>query len=180
FVLVPRGRQELQYLVTVIDGSGHEIGRLAAGVAEHDALVARALGIAVGGPVDAFRDIGRLAVGANLDPRGLPVEAFLLVADRLDRLARRGLELGRIDDFPAVLVLLHEGRRYAYLACDDHPVGRGKRLAGDADVPGVHPGLLGLPVDQIDDLVGYAIADLVRMAFGYGFAGEEIFPVRHG
>ena len=69
---------------------------------------------------------------------------------------------------------------HAHLAGDDDAVGGGQRLAGDAHVPGVHAGLLGLAVDQIDDLVGDAVADLVGMAFGNGFGGEEIILPRHG
>ncbi len=29
-------------------------------------------------------------------------------------------------------------------------------------------------IEQVDDLVGNAVADLVRMAFGHGLAGEQI------
>ena len=80
----------------------------------------------------------------------------------------------------AVLALLQQRLRDAHLAGDDDAVGGGQRLAGDADLPGVHAGLLGLAIDQIDDLVGDAVANLVRMAFGNGFAGEQVILARHG
>ena len=80
----------------------------------------------------------------------------------------------------AVLVLLQQRLGHADFAGDDDAVGGCQRLAGDADLPGVHAGLLGFAVDQIDDLVGDPVADLVGMAFGHGFGGEEIVLARHG
>ena len=59
------------------------------------------------------------------------------------------------------------------LAGDDDAVGGGQGLAGDADLPGSMP-VFGLAIEQVDDLVGDAVADLVRMAFGNGLAGEQI------
>ena len=187
--LVAGGSQELQDLVAVVDRRRHQVGCLAAGIAEHDALVARAfLALPVRRVVDALRDVGRLAVQEHVDACLLPMEAVLLVADGADRLARRRLELRRVDDGEllgvlqdvAVLVLLEQRLRHPYLAGDHHAVGGGQRLAGAAHVPGVHARLLRLPVDQIDDLVGDAVADLVGMAFGNGFAGEEVVRARHG
>jgi hypothetical protein len=61
-----------------------------------------------------------------------------------------------------------------HLAGDDHAVGRGEGFAGHAHGPRIDAGLAGFLVDQIDDLVGDAVADLVRMTFGNRFAGEEI------
>jgi len=80
----------------------------------------------------------------------------------------------------AVLAGLQQSRRDADLAGDHHPVRGGERLAGDAHVPQVHAGLLGLAIDQVDDLVRDAVANLVRMAFGNGFAGEQVILARHG
>ena len=52
-------------LVRVVDRRRHQVRRLAAGVAEHDALVAGTLvALLVGGIVDALGDIGRLARAA--------------------------------------------------------------------------------------------------------------------
>ena len=52
---------------------------------------------------------------------------------------------------------------------DHDAVGGCQRLAGNTDLPRIHAGLLGFTIDEIDDLVGNAIAHLVRVAFGYGF-----------
>ena len=53
-------------LVRVLDRRRHEFRGLAAGVAEHDALIARAF-ILVAGRVDALRDVGGLGVQQHLD-----------------------------------------------------------------------------------------------------------------
>ena len=52
----------------------------------------------------------------------------------------------------------------AHLAGDHDAVGGGERLAGDADLIGIEPGLGALAEKEIDDLVGNAIANLVRDA----------------
>ena len=87
--------EHLEDLVGVVDRRRQQFRRLAAGIAEHDALVAGAV-ILVAGLVDALRDVGRLRVQQHVDLGLLPVEAVLLVADRLDRLARGRLDL-RLD-----------------------------------------------------------------------------------
>ncbi len=147
---VAGGGEQFEDLVAVVDRRRHEVGRLAAGIAEHDALVAGALlALPVGGVVDALRDVGRLAVQQHVDLGRLPVEAALLVADGADGLASGGLELGRVDDRDnqprhagslPVLVLLQQRVRHADLAGDDDAVGGGQRLAGDAHIPRVHSG----------------------------------------
>jgi hypothetical protein len=81
--------------------------------------------------------------------------------------------LRRIDDVFAGLVLLEQRGRHADLTGDDHAVGGGQRFAGDAHTPRIDAGLLGLAINQIDDLIRNAVAHLVRMTFGYGFAGEK-------
>ena len=170
----------------IVDRRRHQFRGLAAGIAEHDALVAGALVLVAPG-IDARGDIGRLAVQQDVDPGGLPVEARLLVADGLDRLAGGGAKLGRVDhrvaggvpqDLP-VLALLQERLGHAHLAGDDDPVGRRQRLAGDAHQGRIHAGLLGFAEHQVDDLVGYAVADLVRMALGYRFRRKLIGRPRH-
>ena len=158
-------RDEPQNRVRVIDGRRHEVGRLVAGVAEHDALVARAFFLVGAGlaRVDALRDIGGLPVQQHLDVACVPVEARLLVADVLDRHAR-----GMRDP------VLRHGRGAARLARDHHLVGGGERFAGRADIPGVDPGPGALAVEQVDDFVGDAIADLVGMSLRDGLAREQI------
>ena len=86
---------------------------------------------------------------------GLPVEAVLLVADVLDRVADDALDL-----------LVGDGCGTAGLAGDHHLVGGRERFAGRADRPGVDAGLGPFAVEQIDDLIGDPVADLVRMALG--------------
>ncbi len=72
----------------VIKRRRHQRLGLAAGVAEHDALIAGAL-ILVAGAVDALGDVGGLRVQMDGDVGVLPVEAILLVADVADRHARQ-------------------------------------------------------------------------------------------
>ena len=121
-------------LVGQHDGQGHQLLGLAAGVAEHEALVSRALlgsflapGFARPGAllvalgfVDALGDVGRLLVDAGQDAAGFVVEAVMGagVADLADRVADDLLEIG---------VALRGD-----LAGDEHHAGRGYRLAGDA------------------------------------------------
>ena len=65
---VARLGQRAQDRVRVIDRRRHQLGRLAAGIAEHHALVAGALVLVAGG-VDALRDIRRLLVDQAFDRR---------------------------------------------------------------------------------------------------------------
>ena len=193
--------QTLQDAVGIVDRRRHQVGRLAAGIAEHDALVARALlALAVGGIVHTLADVGRLAVQQNVDLRLLPVEAVLLVADVANRPARRRLELRGVDQRlargvlqdVAVLVLLQKRVRNPDLAGDHDAVGRGQGLAGNPHLPRVRyrhiriaPGILRrhlarLAVGQVDDLVRDAVAYLVGMAFRNRFTGKQIVLTRHG
>ena len=86
--------QQFEDLVAVIERRRHQGRGLAAGIAEHDALVARAF-ILVAGGVDALGDMGRLGVQQHFDLGVLPVKAVLLVADVLDRGARHFFDLRR-------------------------------------------------------------------------------------
>ncbi len=178
--------ERLEDLMGVVDRGGQQLGRLAAGVAEHDALVAGA-DILVAGLIDTLRDIGRLAVQQHVDLGGLPVETSLLVADCLDRLAGGGLELGRIDHrmaggvdhHLAVLALPEQRLGNPDFAGDHDAVGGGQRLAGDADPGRIHAGLLGLTEHQVDDLVADPVANLVGMTLGNRFRSEQIGRPRH-
>ena len=122
---VARGGHQPEDAMRVLDRRRHQLRRLAAGVAEHDALVAGALVLVAGG-IDALRDIQRLRVQEHLDLRRLPVEAMLLVADVLHRLARHLLHEAHVDAVGP-----------ARLAGDHDAVRRGQRLARDADLVGV-------------------------------------------
>ena len=75
--------------------------------------------------------------------------------------------MSRIACAGKLLDLAAHGVGAAHLAGDDHAVGGGERLAGDARFR--HRGEIG-----VDDRIGDAVADLVRMALGNGFAGEQI------
>src|SRR5260370_41882195 len=88
------------------------------------------------------------------------MKAVLLVADVLDRVARR-----RFDELPG-----EDGA--AHLAGNDNAIGGRKRLAGDADLIGVDAGLHAFAKIEIDDLVRNPVANLVGMAFGNRFAGK--------
>jgi len=72
------GRQLLGQLVSVHDRRRHQLGRLVAGVAEHQALIAGALlleqALTLG---DALRDVGRLRLDRDQDAAGVGVEAHV-------------------------------------------------------------------------------------------------------
>ena len=74
----PHLGQTAQDGVGILDRRGHQFWRLAAGIAEHDALVAGAVA------VDALGDMGRLAVQVILHLQRVPMERVLLIADVLD------------------------------------------------------------------------------------------------
>src|SRR5262249_26020904 len=99
----------------------------------------------------------------------LPVEALLLIADVLHGLPHDGFDLLLFDG----AVLGDEAPRPADLAGDHDPVGRHQGFAG-------HAGHRIRGQERVDDRVGYAAADLVRMAFGHGLAREYEIPPRHG
>ena len=160
-------RKLLQDAMRIMDRRRHQVRRLVAGVAEHDALVARA-DVLVAGRVHALGDVGGLAVQQHLDRGVVPVEARLFVADVPDGAARRR------DD----LVAGHR-RRPAVFARDHHAVGGGERFAGDPDLAGIETRGCGLAVEQVHDLVRNSVAHLVGVAFGHGFAREQIVLPRH-
>ena len=157
-------RDQPQNLVGIEDRRRHQVGRLVAGIAEHDALVARALFLVAGlQRVDALRNIGGLRMQQDLDIAGFPVKAFLLVTNVLDGAAHH-----------AFYLLVGDGRRPASFACDHHLVGGGERFAGGTDRPGIDARLRAFAVKQVDDLIRDTVADLVRMTFGNQLAGEQI------
>ena len=164
---VPRLRDEAQDQVAVVERRRHQLGGVLAGVAEHDALVARAL-ILVAAAVDALRDVSRLGMQQHLDVALVPVEAILLVADVLDGEARDVSHPIPGNDVGA-----------ARLARDHDLVGRCQRLAGHAQLPGVHTGDGPLAKEQVDDLVGNAIADFVRVPLGNRLAREQKRLAQH-
>ena len=177
--------QHLEDLVREIDRGRHERALLvflavAAGEAEHQALVARAFLLAeiaallLG--VDAHGDVGRLAVQQNLDVGAVETEAVLVVADVAHDIAR---DLGQrlaVDD-RVLAVLVHVGRRGAAFAGNDDLVGGGQRLAAQPRVGMAVVGMAKLHVignEGVENGVRDLVADLVRMTFGNRFAGENI------
>jgi hypothetical protein len=150
----------LDQTVGVVDGRGHQLGRLVAGVAEHQALVAGAgVQVVVAGVVHALRDVVGLLVVADHHRAALVVDAVLgvVVADALDRVAR---------DLDVVDV-----RVGGDLAGQHDQAGVGQRLGG-------HAAARVLREDRVEDRVGDLVRHLVRVAFGDRFRREEIV-VRH-
>jgi hypothetical protein len=140
--------------VGVEDRRRHQVRRLVGGVTEHDALIAGALFLVGAGlqRVDALRDVGGLRMQQDLDVAGFPVEAFLLVADVLDRRADHAFDL-----------VVGDGFGTAGLAGDHHLVGGGERFARRANGPGIDARFRAFTKKQIDDFVGDPVADLVRV-----------------
>jgi hypothetical protein len=154
--------QQLQNALGIIERCRHEGWRFIAGIAKHYALVACAF-IFRGSRIHTLCNVSRLFMKQDFHFGRLPVKTVLLVTNALDGAPRRILNLG-----------VGHRRRPAGFTADNNPVGGRKSFAGDAHQRRVHPLLQGFAVEQIDDLVGNAVANLVRMAFGYGFAGKKI------
>src|ERR1041385_8902508 len=144
-----------QDVVRIVEGGWHQLGRFHAGITEHDALIARPF-ILVARRVHALGDVLGLLVDEVADLGGLPVKAVLLVTDFANGLAGDLLDQLR----------RHRGWT-AYFTGEHDLVGGRKRLAGNTRIG------IGGEVG-VDNRIGDAIADLVRMSFGNGFAGEQI------
>ena len=158
---VARLGEQFENLVRIIERGRHEFGRLAHRIAEHDALIARAFVLVASG-VDALCDIDGLLMQQHFDVGGVPVEAVLLVTDVLDGVA------GDLDD------AVERNMRTTHFAGDDDAIGGAERLCGDTDRIGIDAGLGAFAEELIDDFIGDAVADLVRMSFGNGLTGEKI------
>ncbi|MCY1551354.1 hypothetical protein D9M68_876780 [compost metagenome] len=144
----------------VINGRGHEFGRLVAGIAEHQALVACAdVQVVVAGVVHALRDVVGLLVVRDQHRTTLVVDAVfgVVVADAFQGVAR---DLNVVD--------VRVGRD---LAGQHHQAGVGQRLGG-------HAAARVLLEDCIEDRVGNLVSHLVGVAFRDGFGREEKV-VRH-
>ncbi len=161
---LPRLGEAAEDRMGVLDRRRHELGRLHRGVAEHDALVARAFVLRLG-RVHALRDVRGLAVKEVRDLAMRVMELLLRVADVGDAVARDCLDAAH-----EVVQLLGGGK--AHLSADHHPVGRREGLAGDASL-----GFLG--EESVEHGVGDAVADLVGVALGDGFRGEDVILAGH-
>jgi hypothetical protein len=162
-------RQPLQNTVRVEQGGGQQILGLVGGVAEHDALVASAF-VLVAAFIDALRDVRRLAVEVVFEAGGLPMKAFLLVADLLDHVAHGLLDLVAHARGPAVgirILFKIEGALAANLAAHDDALRGHQRLAGDAR-------LRVLADEQVHHSIGNLVRDLVRVTFGHRLGGEDV------
>ncbi len=143
-------------LVGQLNRHRHQGGRLPAGIAEHQALIAGALLLVQARSLrDALGDVGALLSDGHHDGAVFVVEAHLgiVVADHLDRIADnlRDVHGGLRGDLPGHhnQIRLHQ------------------RLAGDATlrILGQH---------GVEDRVRDAVGDLVRVAHRHRFAGEQI------
>jgi hypothetical protein len=151
----------LDQAVGVIDGRGHQLGRLVAGVAEHQALVASAeVQEVVRRTVHALGDVIALLVVSHQHGATLVVDAVVgvVVANALDGVARHldVVDIGLGGD----LTGQHHEARVA------------QRFSRDTR-EGV------LLEDRVQDRVRDLVGDLVGMAFRDRFRGEEEI-VRHG
>ncbi len=143
-------------------GSGISSSRLAAGVAEHHALIAGAeqlerivvAALGLHRTIDAHRDVRRLLVDRDADAAGLGVEA-----DRRARVADLAHDLA--DDVRNI------------------DVGLGRDLAGDVNLAGDRERFDATRAvrivfeDRVEHRVGDLIGELVGMPFGHRLAGEE-------
>jgi hypothetical protein len=158
--VLPQLRLALDEAVRVVNRRRHQIGRLVAGVAEHQALVAGAgVEVVVARVVDTLRDVVALLVVGDEHGAALVVDAVLgvVVADALERVAR---DLDVVD--------VRVGRD---LAGEHHQAGVAQRFGGDARARIV-------PEDRVEDGVRHLVGHLVRVAFGNRFGSEEEI-VRH-
>jgi hypothetical protein len=156
-------REPLCQAVREPDRQRHELGSLAHGVAEHDALIARALGVVDVGArplallergIDALGDVRRLPADRDRDAARAPIEPDVArgVADVGDALTHdaRDVDVARGGD----------------LAGDVHETRGDERLDGDAR----------MRIDReqsVEDRVGDLVADLVGVPLGDGLGGEE-------
>ena len=133
-------RELLAEAVRQLNRQRHQLRGFVAGVAEHQALIARAAGI------HAHRDIGRLALDQVQDAAGLGVETEcgVGVADVGDRLARdlRHVDVAGGGDF----------------AGDDADAGGDQHFAG-------HAAHRILREDGVEDGVGNLVGYLVGVTF---------------
>jgi hypothetical protein len=137
-----------------VDRRRHQHLGLVAGVAEHQALVTRALLFRTLA-VDTLVDVRRLLAQGHRDRTGRVVEALVrtVVADAPDHVTDDVLDLDPCAGLD--------------LAADQHQSGGGEGLGGDTRLRVL--GQIG-----IEDGVGHLVAHLVRMTLGHGFGGKQV------
>jgi len=150
----------LHQTVGIVNRSRHQLRGFVAGIAKHQALVARALvqieALAFG---HTLRNIRRLLVISHQHGAGFVVEADvgMVVADALDGVARDldVIDIGGGGDFTR----------------QHHKAGIDQRFCGDA-------GVLVLGQNGIEDGIGNLVGHFVRMTFGHRFGSKE--KIFHG
>ena len=146
-------------LVRIHDRRGHQLRRFVAGMAEHQALIARSLlGVSLpfGLPrIHTLGDVRTLRCDGIDDEHSVRVEYVVIVrvTDVTNRLPRDG-----------VVIEPCFGRDFA---ADHHQVAFGVGLTGDATV-------FVLPKAGVQHSVRNRIANLVRMALADGLRGKDI------
>ncbi len=115
----------------------------------------------------------------HLDVGAVVREAVLVVTDVLDDIARNLGQPLAVDHRHAVDGLEELAAAFAR---DDDLVRRAERLAAEPRVDQALVGDAELDVlldECVEDRIGNLIADFVGMAFGHGFAGEQIVLAGH-
>ena len=155
-----QGGLPLHQPVGIVDGRRHEFRSFVAGIAEHEALVARAdVEVVVAGSVHALGNVVALLVIAHEHGAALVIDAVVgvVVADVLDGVARH-------------LNVVHGGIGGDF-ACQHHETGVAEGFGRDPAV-GI------LRETGIEDGVGNLVSHLVGVTFGDRFGREEKV-VRH-
>ncbi len=144
----------LDQAVREVDRRRHEAVGFVGGIAEHQALVARTLLLGVLA-IHALVDVRRLLADQVEHATGLAVEADVgtVVADVQNDLAGQRFQI--------------DPGTGGHFAGHDRNAGLDHRLAG-------HAGALVLRQDGVQHCVGDLVGDLVRMAFGDRFGGEQV------
>ena len=144
--------------VGIHDRRRHHLGRLIAGVAKHQSLVAGALLgglLAFGGArIHPLRDVGRLAGKIIVDENLVGVKHVVVV------------DIADVADGGAHHLLVIQLRLGGDLAGDDHHVGLHHRLAGD-------PAVRILLQACVQHTVGDQIGDFVGMTLAHGLGGKN-------
>ena len=143
-----------QNQMRVEDRRRHQRLGFGAGIAEHDALIARPF-ILVAGGIDANGDIGGLRMQMHGDLGIAPGKPWLIIADIVHRQARQMRQ-----------IILGDGFRAARFPGQNDAVGGHQRLAG-------HPRIgVGGKVG-IHHRIGNPVRDLVRVTFRNRFRREQ-------
>ena len=152
--VLANGGQTAGQLVRQRNGERHIFLRFIAGIAEHHALIARAL-IFIHLAIYALRDIGGLIIDADQYAAAVAVEAeFRAVIADFNHLFAHDL----IDRY------IGTGADFAH---HQHEAGRSGAFARDVRV-GI------LFQNRVQNRIGNLVADFIGMAFGNGFGSKQM------